>query len=782
MDLNAAVRRLVRSVTRSAPSHSGEHDGRATPNEPYPTTGFIDAEWQRDSHRSEHVAWQPVLRPRPRPRDLSADTSIAVMIHAFYVDLLADLLAHTTRIALRPTILVSVASTHDAAAAHRHVDAVLGRDRPRVIKIVANRGRNFAPLLGAFADELRQHELVLHLHTKKSLYSGSALDDWRTQLLANLLPSEAGVDAIVGVLTDTTIERADGNTTERPIGVVQPPVWSDIDEFVVHWCANTVHGEALFERLGVEDRIAAGYAMFPVGGMFWARVDALSPLLDLGLTVGDFEREAGQIDSTLAHALERAIPAAASVAGYSTVELDARTATWRLDWTAGPSGRFGQVDLDAVREQIAAADVVSVDLFDTLVVDGHLDDDARFDSLTVELGARLAPDRAAALVAARRRAAARRRREQPDSTPTFDSVLADMQPEATDDDVALLRSVEHLVARRPARARTWLLDEIRRDRAEHPGRRRWLLAMDSMLSTDVIDGVLTDVGATDLFDDVYVTSARNTNADHSGLWEIIRSTEQVERDAWLHVGNDELVDMFLAGYHVGSRIHVPAPGAIVQRNGYAPTTPRRPERLAAETLAGHALAIAASRQPVATWDAAFVGETIVGPITAAVVAWAAALAARDRSGEIVFVGPELALPQRVAERILPLLADHAPRSRLLDVDEVHAATIDAATTVVTIDASIPIEGSRVFDECFSTGDDAHRSPMTRWASPCARRAWGAPDSVVAAAATAFVIEHLDRYGAASLARDIDAGLVVHLLELSEGILLPVLPDLDVSGE
>ena len=47
---------------------------------------------------------------------------------------------------------------------------------------------------------------------------------------------------------------------------------------------------------------------FPVGTMFWARPEALAPLLRLGLNLDDYPDEPLPVDGTILHALERLLP------------------------------------------------------------------------------------------------------------------------------------------------------------------------------------------------------------------------------------------------------------------------------------------------------------------------------------------------------------------------------------------------------------------------------------------------------------------------------------------
>ncbi len=530
----------------------------------------------------------PLMQPRIGP---IAPRGVCVMIHAFYADVLPELLRAIEPLAGSATLLVSVCSATEVTTTNQAIDDILGTATPRVVKVVANRGRNFAPLLVHFGEELRQHHLVLHLHTKKSLHAGAERLDWRGHLLRCLTGP-----AIAAHL--------DLFRTQPEVGVIQPSIFPLMPPWSAHWLGNVDNGRKVFQRCGLDRSLVGGYVDYPVGGMFWARVNALTPLLDAGFRVEDFEVECGQTDRTLAHAIERTIVSAAAAAGYCFVEYDPAAAQWRANWSSRNTDSFGSYDIDTLRRQIDIADLVSVDLFDTLVLRPTLAPNS-----LPYFAARAVlddPAEAESWLKERVQGEHRSRLNRPQfKEVTLAEVFSELPPAMQG-----LQAEEIAIESRVALPRRWLIEELRW--AKEHGKR--LVAMtDSTLDPQCIKELVAKVGAGGLFDEWYISNERRVRKDQGDMWEVVRQSEAVPVSKWLHLGADETADLQQSLDHAIHWSHIPAPGAVAQF--FAPDVHLEHESWATQA----ALGLSATRLYDARNDPrseAVFGYSVLGPLVA----------------------------------------------------------------------------------------------------------------------------------------------------------------------
>ncbi len=174
-----------------------------------------------------------------------------------------------------------------------------------------NRGRDIRPFLQALAIATDMGYLyVCKLHTKKSPQREDG-DQWRETLFKTLIPSHNEVELIVAKLKND--EKLGLLTpTNSTIELSTPDVHVD----------NTKWLNILLTRLGKPEYIGIYPFSFPAGSMYWAKIDALQLLLDANtFSLDEFELEAGQLDGTLAHAVERIITLVATQRGYITQEI-----------------------------------------------------------------------------------------------------------------------------------------------------------------------------------------------------------------------------------------------------------------------------------------------------------------------------------------------------------------------------------------------------------------------------------------------------------------------------
>ncbi|MBC7488799.1 MAG: glycoside hydrolase family 99-like domain-containing protein [Glaciimonas sp.] len=241
---------------------------------------------------------------RTAPLAPAGSSALAVVVHAFYEDVFAEIMVRLGEV---KGVAFKLFVTTPPAQAASTEKILRSSGFAYHLLPVENHGRDILPFLKIIkfvVDE--DYAYILKVHTKKSKHRGDG-DDWRNDLYTKLLNEESIHKAINGFESDANL------------GVIGPA--GHIVSMDFYWGSNAATVMELAARLG-QSATTVKSLSFVAGTMFYARVDALSPLLNLSINDDDFEREAGQVDGTFAHAIERAISISCKAKSYKIIDTD----------------------------------------------------------------------------------------------------------------------------------------------------------------------------------------------------------------------------------------------------------------------------------------------------------------------------------------------------------------------------------------------------------------------------------------------------------------------------
>ncbi|MGJ4727995.1 rhamnan synthesis F family protein [Luteimonas sp. SDU101] len=246
-----------------------------------------------------------LLRHAAADRRTSAVFSIGVHAHVHYVDQIGEVLEHLENLPPDFSLYVSV-HTDDARLAVEECVRKRLPDCHADVRVVPNIGRDIAPMVVEFGPYLLRHDLMLHIHTKRSPHNG-AKADWRRQLLWGLLGTKGVVRGVLDLFANN-----------RHVGMLFPEYHHSL-RGQISWGTNFPVCTALAGRLAVPV-VPERLTLFPAGSMFWARTASLQKLMGAGLTYSDFPAETGQVDGTLAHAVERLLGTIVRASGADVLQ------------------------------------------------------------------------------------------------------------------------------------------------------------------------------------------------------------------------------------------------------------------------------------------------------------------------------------------------------------------------------------------------------------------------------------------------------------------------------
>lgn len=230
----------------------------------------------------------------------------AIVLHLHYDDLFDEVAPYLCN-APGADLFISLRRDISPERCREIVKAVPGAR----LSINANRGRDIQPFLPVLRMLRRQrYKIACKIHGKKSLHRTDG-DHLRTNSLRDLLGSpgrvadvlrnfeanpQLGMLAPAGTLMNLAEQRL--NLGNRP--------WLD----------------HLLPKLGLDEHVGSYDFEFAAGSMFWFRVEGLAGIDGLELPPELFEDELGQVDGTLAHALERLLAVASQKRGLRLEAVD----------------------------------------------------------------------------------------------------------------------------------------------------------------------------------------------------------------------------------------------------------------------------------------------------------------------------------------------------------------------------------------------------------------------------------------------------------------------------
>jgi lipopolysaccharide biosynthesis protein len=219
---------------------------------------------------------------------LACGENTALAIHAFYPENLPAIfkLAEPTK----EVVDYLITTTADKAS------EVVSRLKEHDINnykvfIVENRGRDVAPFVNVILPALVQHKYnhFIKIHTKKSPHLNDGAD-WGSHLISSLVSNRA--------IKYIRQHFAQDNNT----GLLSPP--GSIIPITACLNMNALWLAEILAAFGICTKWAL-QLNFIAGSMFAGRVKPLSPLTNKSPTLECYEPELGQVDATLAHAIER---------------------------------------------------------------------------------------------------------------------------------------------------------------------------------------------------------------------------------------------------------------------------------------------------------------------------------------------------------------------------------------------------------------------------------------------------------------------------------------------
>lgn len=261
--------------------------------------------------------WKQLVLTRILPKDSTKTRPKPVKLGAF-VHIFRPYMAEYMRQQL--SALPDYTDLHistDTVAKKKVFEEVFASAKFNLVKVhlVKNRGRGEGALLVGMRKDILKYDVACIMHDKSSPYEGASnytiSHGFSYKVYENMTKSSDYVNNILQTFAE-----------EERLGIIMPPEPNHAlydSAFADLWTnpQNFDNTQELLNKLGCTLQLTKNqHPVFPVGGMFWCRPNALRKMFKHNWQYEDFPDEPIRTDGTLLHAIERSYSYVAQDSGY----------------------------------------------------------------------------------------------------------------------------------------------------------------------------------------------------------------------------------------------------------------------------------------------------------------------------------------------------------------------------------------------------------------------------------------------------------------------------------
>lgn len=283
---------------------------------------------------------------------ITLNKTIGIHLHLYYEDLADEFYHYLSNIPYVFDLYISIRKDANRLKIKNVFNKIANLNHLEVVKS-ENCGRDFGPMFVLFAKKLRKYDYIMHIHSKKSLRTGAEQSAWRRYMLDNILGSRERIMKCFYLME------------QENIGLVYPDTYKDVQYWVHNWLDEAPLAKNILERINIEYEDT--YLEFSAGSMFWAKKEALEPILNLELTWQDFGKDVGQYGGTLEYVFERIPGVVAKHQGYDIAIYNEGQKAFLLNNGEKNLSNYYRQSLETVTNELSQFDIITFDIFDTLI-------------------------------------------------------------------------------------------------------------------------------------------------------------------------------------------------------------------------------------------------------------------------------------------------------------------------------------------------------------------------------------------------------------------------------